>query len=359
MPLRRSARVARSRPAGRKAPPRVPRVARPKRPRMKRPARNQMALAKLSTAVRKLTTQSYGYQQLSRQYLVHGTDPAHPTGTIAVNDLCSEQPFCFLHQAITERSEIYQCQYNSQVVPATFNVGTVATWAKQPFLPVSLGGPTLSEYDSQLFWKNSANSSGVKVENKFLLGAVGYDINITALGVAGNVELCMVTERNSVRQEQLTEFPSALRSFVNTCPLSGAQNVVNARFWNVKVLKRAYFSTIGLTGTIPNAPATIHTKGQVHQTYPQKHWHVKVKSNSVLTVADSDGLGGIINYQEIPITKRTWLMMRTSTSERDISTAYNASGDIDHVTPGSLPYQRYAIQIGKTVSFRDATGASS
>ena len=81
-----------------------------------------------------------------------------------------------------------------------------------------------------------------------MLGSLGYDFNITGIGIAGDVELCMVTERNSVRQEQLTELPSSLRSFVNTTPLPGAQNVVNSRFWNVKVLKRAYFSTIGLQG---------------------------------------------------------------------------------------------------------------
>ena len=142
------------------------------------------------------------------------------------------------------------------------------------------------------------------------------------------------------------------------CPLSGAQNVASARFWKCKVLKSHYFSPIGITGLVPNAPTDLHLKGQVHQTYSQKHWHVKVKSNSVITIADSDGLGGIINYREVPMKKQSWLMFRTSISERDISTAYTTGGAIDHVTPGSLPYQRLAIQISKTVSHRDSVGAS-
>lgn len=323
---------------------------------MRRTAKNQMALAKLSTAVNRLTKQSYGYQQLSRHYLVHGTDPVHPTGTTAVYDLCAEQPLCWLHQAITERSSIYQVRYDSQAVPPSWNEQTVATWAKQPFFPVQTGGPTLSEYDSQLFWGNSANSAGVRVENKFLLGTVGYTINMAALGVAGNVELVMVYEKNAVISEQNTEFPSAMRSFVNTCDLSENQNVTSSRFWGVKVLKKGYFSTINIAGTQPGVPATPHLKPAItSSTMSQKHWHVSVKSGNVITVSDTDALGGIINYREVPIKKRSWLMLRTSISERDISTA----GDGDHVAPGSIPYQRLKVQIQRTCSWRDATGASS
>lgn len=353
-------RTVRARPYGRKSVPRVPRVTKPRRPRMRRGARNQMALSKLSTAVARLTKQSFGYSQLSRHYLAHGVDPVHPTGTTAIYDLCSEQPVCWLHQAITERSNIYQVRFDSQAVPPTFNEQTVAVWAKQPFLPVQLGGPTYSEYDSQLFWGNSANSAGVRVENKFMLGAVGYDITLSALGVAGNVQLCMVYEKNAVTSQQNTEFPSAMRSFVNTTPLSQNQNVAYSRFWKVKVLKSHYFSCINIAGQQPNAPVTPHLKPAItSSTMSQKYWHVKVKSNSVITVSDTDALGGIINYREIPVKKRAWLMLRTSISERDISTAYAAGGATDHVAPGSIPYQRLQCSIQRTCSWRDATGASS
>ena len=65
-----------------------------------------MALAKLCTTVAKLTKQSYGYQQLSRQYLVHDTDNVHPVGGTDIFDLCSEQPVCWCHQAITEGTQL-------------------------------------------------------------------------------------------------------------------------------------------------------------------------------------------------------------------------------------------------------------
>ncbi len=326
---------------------------------MRRAAKNQMALAKLSSQVNRLTKQSYGYLQLARHELLHGVDPVHPNPTTAIFDLCAEQPVTWCHQAITERSNIYQVRYDSQAVPPTWGESTIGVWNKQPFFPVETGGPALAEYDSQLFWGNSANSAGVRVENKFLLGTVGYNLNWSALGVRGRVELCMVYEKNTVESQQATKFPSALRSFVNTCPLSNSQNVASTRFWGVKVLKSHYFSTVGIQGTEPNAPLTPHTKPQLHQTYQQCNWHVSVKSGNIITVSDTDAVGGIINFREVPLKKRSWLMLRTSVSEKDISTAYAKGGVEDHVRPGSIPYQRLSVEIQRTVSWRDATGASS
>ena len=352
-------RTVRSKPFGRKSAPRVPRVKKPRRPKMRRPARNQMVLSKLCTTVAKLSKQAFGYPQLSRQYFVHDTDIVHPVGTTEIYDLCAEQPVAWCHQAITERSLIYQCKYNSQVIPASWNVTSIGSWAKQPFFPVVSGGASLIEYDSQLFWQNSANSAGVKVENKFRLGTVGYNINLTGVGITGFVELCMVYEKNVVEETQTTQMPSSLRSFVNTVPLSNDQNVASARFWKVQVLKRHYFATTAITGIETNAPTGVHTKAQFHHTYPQKNWHLSVKSGNVLTISDKDSLGGIINYKEIPIKQRSWLMFRTSVPENDITLGYAPGGVPTYVNPGSNPSRRISLSIQKTVSWRDSTGASS
>ncbi len=323
---------------------------------MRRPARNQLALAKLSKAVSKLTKQSYGYKQLSRQQFLHGIDPVHPTGTYSIYDLCAEQPVCWCHQAITERANIYQIRYDSQVTPNTWNEQVIGTWVKQPFYPVLTGGPTLADYDSQLFWDNSANSAGVKVEPSFLLGGVSYTVNLAALGVAGNVELCMVYEKATVEAEQNTAFPSGMRSFVNTCPLSENENVAAARFWKVKTLARHYFSTFTIAGTAAGAPATPHIKGALtSSTYSQKRWHIKVKSGNMIRISDTDAAGQVIQFREVPLKQRSFLMLRTSVGERDISTAPNG----DHVAPGSMPEQRIRCSIYRTVSWRDATGASN
>jgi len=326
---------------------------------MPRAARNQLALSKLCTSVAKLSKQAYGYQQLGRQYIVHDTDVVHPVGTTSIFDLCSEQPVAWCHQAITERSLIWQLKYNDQVIPNTWDVNSIGSWAKQPFVPVVTGGPALTEYDSQLFWGNSANSGGVKVENKFLLGTCSYNINLVALGVTGNVELCMVYEKNYVGQQQYTEMPSALRSFPNTTPLSDDQNVVSSRFWKVKVLKRHYFGTIAIQGTQNNAPTDLHVKAQVHQNYVQHNWHVSVKSGNVITVSDKDSLGGIINYKEIPLKKRSWLMLRTSVPQNDITLGYAPGGVPTYIPPGSDPFRRISVQIQRTISWRDSSGASS
>lgn len=318
-----------------------------------------MALSKLCTTVAKLTKQAYGYKQLSRQYFVHDTDAVHPVGTTSIFDLCSEQPVAWCHQAITERSLVYQCKYNDQVIPNTWNVNAIGSWAKQPFFPTVSGGPALTEYDSQLFWDNSANSAGVKVENKFLLGTVGYNINLTALGVTGNVQLCMVYEKNVVKETQSSELPSSLRSFCNTTPLSDDQNVVSSRFWKVQVLKSHYFSTIAIQGTQANAPANLHIKSQVYQNFAQKNWHVSVKGGNVITVSDKDSLGGIISHTEIPIKSRGWLMLRTSIPQNDITLGYAPGGVPVYIRPGSDPFRRISCQIQKTVSWSDASGASS
>lgn len=352
---------AKSRPLGRSGLRTLPKVARPKKPRLTRPDKNQLALSKVVTAVAKMQKQAYGYLQLDRHIFDHRVDPAHPVGqSMYINDLCSEQPVAFCHQCISENAVVYQCKYQSQTTPQTFNVSPIGNWIAQPFLPSFLAGPTLDEYNSQLFWKNSADSSGRKVENKFLLRSVGYDLNFTSLGVAGMVQICMVTEKNSMRNgNQNTEMPSSLRSFVNTCPMSGSQNVPNARFWNVKVLKQFYTSTIALQGVQPNAPTSLHVKGQVFQTYSQKHFHLKVTSNSKIAVSDPDTPIDAISFVDLPVKKRTWIMIRTSVSENNISTAFAAGGIPDHVTPGTLPYQRLSLQIMRTPCWSDATGAST
>lgn len=350
-----------SRPAGRSGLRTLPKVSRPKKPRLRRPAKNQLALAKVVSAVAKMQKQAYGYKQLDRHIFDHRVDPAHPVNqSLYINDLCSEQPLAFCHQCISENSQVYQVRYNSQVSPQTFNAGPIGNWIAQPFLPDFLSGGLYNEYNSQLFWKNSADSTGRKVENKFMLSSVGYDLNFTSLGVAGLVQICMVTERNNTRNgNQNTEMPSSLRSFVNTCPLSGSQNVPNARFWKVKVLKQFYTSTIALQGVQPNAPTSLHVKGQVHQTYSQKHFHLRVTSNSKISVSDPDTPIDAIQFENIPLKKRTWIMIRTSISENNISTAFGAGGIPDHVAPGSLPYQRLSLQMMRTPCWADATGAST
>jgi len=199
----------------------------------------------------------------------------------------------------------------------------------------------------------------VKVENKFLLGTVGYNINLVALGVTGNVQLCMVYEKNNVQETQATALPSALRSFVNTTPLSDDQNVVASRFWKVKVLKSHYFGTIAVQGVQTNAPTSLHIKAQAHQNFVQKNWHVSVKSGNVITVSDKDTLGGIINYKEIPLKKRSWLMLRTSVPQNDITLGYAPGGVPTYVRPGSDPFRRISAQIQRTISWRDSSGASS
>lgn len=355
----KSKRSVRSRPYGRKSAPRVPRVKKPRRPKMRKPARNQLVLSKLCKTVDKITNQAYGYKQLSRQQFVHDTDIVHPVGSTDIYDLCSEQPFMWCHQAITERSLIWQLKYDDQVIPNTWAVNSVASWAKQPFKPVQTGGAILNDYDSQLFWGNSANSAGVKVENKFKLGTVNYNINLVGVGVTGFVELCMVYEKATVSETQITELPSSLRSFVNTTPLSEEQNVVSSRFWKVKVLKRHYFATTAVTGIETNAPTTVHTKAQFHHTYPQKNWNVSVKSGNIITVSDKDSLGGIINYKEIPMKARSWLMIRSSVPYSDITLGYAPGGVPTHVPPGSNPSRRLTCAIQKTVCWYDGSGASS
>lgn len=352
---------AKSRPLGRSGLRTLPKVARPKKPRLTRPAKNQLALSKVVSAVAKMQKQAYGYLQLDRHIFDHRVDPSHPVNqTLYINDLCSEQPLAFCHQTISENAAVYQCRYDSQVAPQTFNVTNIGNWIAQPFLPDLLSGGLYNQYNSQLFWKNSADTAGRKVENKFLLSSVGYDLNFVSLGVAGMVQICMVTEKNPLKSgNQNTELPSSLRSFVNTCPMSGYQNVPNARFWNVKVLKQFYTSTIALQGVQTNAPTTLHVKGQLHQTYSQKHIHLKVTSNSKIAVSDPDTPIDAIQYVDIPPKKRTWIMIRTSISENNISTAFGAGGVPDHVAPGSLPYQRLSLQMMRTPCWRDATGAST
>lgn len=348
------ARVTR-RPRGRKLPGRpirrIPNMSRRMSTR-KSVGYNRKALRSVATAVKRLQLQRYGNIQLARQICLHNTDPVHPAGTNFFYSLCAEQPLGFMLQDPTVNCPIWQCEL-SPIAPFTFTVQERGRFVAQPFKPVALAGPGDAQYNSQLFWNNTAPPGGVAVENKFLMLNSSYDINLRCLGLSGLVQLCLVTyKRNTLLKDSniRMQWPYFLESMVDTCPLTLGQNVLNQRFHSVKVIKSHYFCNFGVTGVDPDAPSELHSKPQVHQTYPEHAWHVRIKGNSVIEVSDRND--GEYNYTQLPMSKQSFLVIRTSIPQNNLTAAPTP------ILPGSNPYQRLQVQIMRTVAWRDMYGQS-
>lgn len=360
------------RPSGRTAATGgLPRIAKPRRPRIPKSTKNQLALRKVVRVVAKMQKQAYGNLQLQRQILVPIPGGVHPGGSDRFFTLCAEQPICWLMQAITDDAKIYGLEYTNTASPFTYHVSGngVARWEHQLFSPAVLGDPLLTErYDTQQFWSNQdGGTNAPKVSPNFMLGTSSYNINLTALGVQGYVELLCVTYTgpNRSRAPLLeTQFPSGLVSFVETARLSYAENVVSNKLYRCKLMKRHYFCNLGVEGSPANHPNTEHFKAQTHQTYLHHNWRVRVKHNSLIEVsAPAEGSDPVYSYEDIPLNKQVWMMIRTSVPAADLQGVFQPTPPVVPPLPptaiGFQPFKRLIVEAQRTISFRDQTGSST
>lgn len=351
------------RPTGRTAAARgLPRVKKARKPKQTKGARNQNALAKVVRVVARMQKKQYGNLQLNKHIYVNKTDgPVHPANSTANFRLCAEQPICWMLQNISTNANVYQLINDNNVAPQTYVVSPCGRWEKQKFTPAELGNPTTEElFDTQLHWGNSdGGTSAPEVSAKYMLGSSSYNINISCLGLAGNVELVLVCPRqiNSVNTNHTQNtLPTSLTSFVQTCRLSELENVVSSRYYKMKVIRRHYFCNFKVGGQPPGAPATEHAIAQTFTTYPQKNWRVKITHNSLIEVATVSAANQIYDYEKIPVNKQSFLLLRTSVSLQELQ-AQNAPGP---PPPAGLdPYQRFGIEMQRLCSFRDQLGSST
>jgi len=303
----------------------------------------------------------YGNLQLQKHIYVNKTDPpVHPANSTGNLRLCAEQPICWMLQNISTNANVYQLINDNTVSPQTYAVSACGRWEKQVFTPSILGVPADQDrFDTQLHWGNSdGGTSGPEVSAKFMLGSSVYNINLTCLGLAGNVELVLVCPRqiNSVNSNHTQNtLPTSLTSFVNTARLAELENIVSSRYYKMKVLRRHYFSNFQIAGQPPGAPDTEHARAQVYQTYGQHNWRVKIRHNSLIEVATVSAANQIYDYEKIPVNKQSFLMLRTSVSKKELQAQW-AQGP---AVAGLDPYQRITVEMQRLASFRDQLGSST
>lgn len=333
-------------------------------------------LTNLRTAVKKLQVSRYGETQLSDQAFYHAADlPVHPENTPYIYDLCSEQPIIWCVQAISEASALWQMKYHPDNAAGTrFEAPLqVGAFRRQEFAYHQLNADPVSDLDTKYrtteFWKNSLG-----VQAKYLLKDSYYEFDITCAGCSGFVELCALAHRKNFTRSSSTDYvlPNAMRSYVNTCKGSVDCNVTSQQQTTVRVLKRIYFqyptpdiNAPAIPDPPPNPPRPppggLPVQRAQYFNPRRKIFRIKVKSNNVIAVAVATAdQTQVIDYTEIPLEQQTFLMLRTSITQREIQTIVPADppDPADLNAPGLDYTHRLSVQLRRVVKWADYLGNS-
>ncbi len=335
-------------------------------------------LTNLRLAVKKLQVKSYGETQLNDQAFYHaGNPPVHTADTPFIYNLCSEQPIMFCVQAIGDHSAVWQLKYDADAAAGSrFDIVQIGSFDRQKFALQQLNADPVTnndiKYRTTEYWKNSLG-----VQAKFLLKDSYYEFDIGAAGVAGYVELCTGAHRRNWPDSRATNYvlPAGLRSYINTCKGSVDCNATSNQQATVRVLRRLYFQYPTPDPNAPPDPPLENPPSVPPGGYPvsraqyfaprRKIFKIHVKSNNVIAVAVDNqtlGPGGtqVIDWTEIPLEQQTFLMLRTSITQRQIQTIVPADPVVPtNLNPPGFDYtHRLTVQMRRVVKWADYLGNS-
>lgn len=322
-------------------------------------------LKDLRTAVKKLQSRTYGELQLDAQAFYHRGDHVHSPDTPFIYDLCAEQPIMLCPQAIRRGAAVWQLKYSPTNGPGLrFNALQIGSMDKQKFAYQTLNGDPIVQndlrYKTTQYWDNALN-----VQPKYLLKSSSYEFEVTANGVTGYVELCALSQARNFHASAAAQnyaFPSGARSYVNTCKGTIDCNPISQQVTKVRCLKRMYFQ-------YPHRDDSPSNQSLKYFGPRNVIFRIQLKHNNVIAVAvlepttgsgvTTGSPGQVIDYTEIPLEQQTWLMFRTSISQKAIEGEQVPGSDPPiYYPPGHDPERRLEVQMRRVVSWRDQLGSS-
>lgn len=290
-----------------KAPIRKRSVVRvPRKPKMAKSfvRSNAMAINKLSREVNKLKVAEYGQKQMTRQIVINrpNTLPAEVIGRIS-----NGTPLCFLHQAISEDTPIYQV--GQAPITGAVEVQQRGRFREQPY-PLLSADPTSIQFDQ--LYNLKANTGGVQAG--YLHQKTYYNIYAFAKNFNGWMDILLVSPTKQYTRSAGTggtppenyQLPAGLPGFVNCCGGSPFQYSYNPMFFTVKRLKRHYFNTTTAleANTIKTNPE-YYTDICVTNDKRKAHIRAQIRNDNP----------NPITYLDVPFNQQDWIMFTSSSNQ--------------------------------------------
>lgn len=271
---------------------------------------NARKIMHLSKQVSKLKAAEFGQKQINRQVTRTATGlPDYQTARIS-----ADYPMAFLHQAISQSTNIYQV--TADPISGAFSTVVTGTFAQQdfPLIPVD---PTSIKFDQLKYLKE--NSIGV--QPGYLHMSTIYNLTFLSTNWRGWVEVLLVTPRAQYTRQAAPatddfQMPTGLPGFARTCGGTINQYYWNPLFYNVKRLKRMYFNTQAALGDGP----TILTN-------PNRYCQITVHNNkfrSHIRAQKSATTGTPVTALDIPLHQQDWLVFTASNLTRESADSHMA-----------------------------------
>jgi len=265
---------------------------------------NAMDIAKLSKEVDKLKVAEYGQKQMTRQLIENRPGTLEPEVLARVSN---GRPVCFLHQAISEETPIYQV--GTDAVTGAIEVQRRGRFVQQlyPLLSVDPG----SDQFDQLY-NLKANNAGV--QSGYYHHKTYYNIYAFAKNFNGWMDILLVSPNKQYSRSAGTatvpaenyQLPAGLPGFVNCCGGSNFQYSYNPLFFTVKRLKRVYFNT------------TIALENQTLKTNPEYYTDICVtnhKDKAHIRSQIRNDNPAPITFLDIPFDQQDWIMFTSSSNQ--------------------------------------------
>lgn len=287
----------------------------------RRPAKaSSKAVQKLSRSVKQLKIAQNGKKQMMRQTAAFHEAPAG--GTILpgqTNVITDIRPLCFLHQAISEDSDVWSLNPQPSATPPALETYAAATWTKQPYpvtLPTAQGGdgypPSYNKYDQLQYWSQAGG-----VQNDYYHSHTDYIMNFVGQACTGYVDVFLVHPKKSYNPsaQQDISLPLGLPGFTHLTQGELKQYAINPQYFTCKRIKRKYFNTAAPAG----GAAAEERELQTNPTFDIKFKIVNHKSRRRIKAPEVNDGSASLDSTDIPYSKQDWILISSSIRNRDSS----------------------------------------
>lgn len=274
-----------------------------------------LSVKKLSNAVRRLNVAQNGKKQMMRQVAAFHDPPAGGS-IVLTNTITDIRPLCFLHQAISEDSDVWSL---NPVVgpPPTLEAYAAATWTKQPFpitLPTAQGGnglpPSYNKYDQLQYWSQAGG-----VQNDYYHSHTDYVMNFVGQACTGYLDVFLIHPKKSYNPsaQQDISLPLGLPGFTHLTQGELKQYALNPQYFSCKRIKRKYFNTAAPAGGL----AAEERELQTNPNFDIKFRVMAPKSRRRIKAPEVNDGSASLDSTDIPFRKQDWILISSSIRDRD------------------------------------------
>lgn len=237
------------------------------------------------------------------------------------------RPICFLHQAISEGSNIHTLEYSpaGAGLPAELKTVVAGQWVEQTLPTLGQLGLLPADYDrfDQLNNWRVSSTGGVNGP-RFFHHSTLYTLTCKALACRGYIDVfCVKPKISFVRSTQKDiNLPTGLVGFTHMSVGDNTPYQINPTYYSVKRLKRKYFNTVDGPGMVREL-----------QTNPDFDINFEIKNTKAQQNITSSEVasGGVLEYSEIPYRKQAWIVVSVTLENGDVAPDNNITIKMNRV----------------------------